>query len=284
MSGSQLAQLDAGARKLDVFRYTYIAAAAVAGYEYFVNFDNEVRYLWGKRRFSFSRALLFLCRYLPLVQGFEGLTIYVLPPSASSSCRALIAAETILITIQFVVSTSVLYYRAYAVWGFRRNLAIFLTILFLAGVGAISYVGSLTLSSVQILPYRLGNGCFASVRVDAAKYTLFKIIFDDTLALALLMYRAIEQTNFIRDFRTSGARANLLIIMTRDGVFYFFLNLAITIANICLFGVVQATWKVYCRTSCVRDYYFTYSLQTRRPCSKYAVLPKRRSILWKWTE
>ncbi|KLO05048.1 hypothetical protein SCHPADRAFT_738694 [Schizopora paradoxa] len=193
MSESQLAHLYAGANKLQDFRYTYVAAASIASYEYFINIDNEIRFLWD-RSFSFGRVLLFLCRYLPLVQAFEGVYLYTSVGEKkfnSSYCRGLIDTSTILIGVQFVVST----------W-----------------LAAMLFVSSLSIRTAQFLPYRIGDGCFFTVKTDAAKYSFIKIIFDDTLALGLLLVKAIQQTKF--------------------GVLYFFLNLAINITNMCLFGLI----------------------------------------------
>ncbi|KLO06781.1 hypothetical protein SCHPADRAFT_945807 [Schizopora paradoxa] len=232
MSELHLDQLVAGVKKLQDFRYTYVAAASLASYEYFINLDNEVRFLW-IRRFSFGRVLLFLCRYLPLVQAFEGVYMYTSASRKgldSSVCRGL-----------FNTGTSVLYVRAYAVWSCPKKLAVFLLVVYITGLAATLFMVSLTLRSIRLLPYRIGDTCIFSVKDKAAKFALIKSVFDDSLALGLLLIKAIQQARLIGNYRRGGATASLLTIMARDGVLYFFLNLAITIANMCLFGIIPLT-------------------------------------------
>jgi len=111
----------------------------------------------------------------------------------------------------------------------------FLIFVYFAGLGGVSYLVYLSVKGLDASGLRIGNGCLYTVKIDTAKYALIKVVFDDTLALGLLLFKSIQHAKFNHLFRRSS-RASILTVMARDGVLCFFLNLAITVTNMILFG------------------------------------------------
>ncbi|KLO16420.1 hypothetical protein SCHPADRAFT_213221 [Schizopora paradoxa] len=73
-------------------------------YEYLINFDYEVHFLW-MRRFTYGSCLFFLCRYLPIAQISLTVFQYLLTRDISyHHCRSLGKACTILVYLQYCLS------------------------------------------------------------------------------------------------------------------------------------------------------------------------------------
>jgi len=127
--------------------------------------------------------------------------------------------------VQFILSTLVLYTRAYAVWeGSKRIfhlLAVTTAILIVGGSYSV-YSYSKGVNSIIILRQ---NGCMPILSNDDLRIALAILIFSESLAFGLLITKSVMHT---RDFgnvtvgvRRIGSRRNILSLMVQDGIGYY---------------------------------------------------------------
>ncbi|KLO16400.1 hypothetical protein SCHPADRAFT_937886 [Schizopora paradoxa] len=170
-----------------VFRYTIAATISLVAYEYLINLDNEIQYLWS-HRFKLGSCLLFLCRYLPVLDTSIAIFEFGLNCTFSySECKSMLKFSFGLIYLQYCLSNVVLYTHTYAVWGGGKRLLALLigsyTLSVAGGVYSLHVLdhGAYELHSKPWIGCIVTNqsfsyGCFASVLVDSSMlfpYVLF---------------------------------------------------------------------------------------------------------------
>jgi len=195
-----------------VFRYTIVSAATLVCYEYLIMLHNEIRYLWA-RRISFGGVLLFLCRYVPFASVF---TVYVyisesLTDPNHSNCTAGFRASICIVYVQFLLSTLVLFTRAYAVWE-----------------------GSMKILSLLVLSYAgiTSNGCIPEPLNNDLWIGLAILIFSESLAFGLLIIKSVRYARAFKNVARISSRKSIMPVMVQDGIGYFACTLAITTANL----------------------------------------------------
>ncbi|KLO07301.1 hypothetical protein SCHPADRAFT_655009 [Schizopora paradoxa] len=228
-----------------VFGYTLVAIGTVVLYEYLTMFDSEIRFLW-TRRFSFGGMLLFFCRYLPFMSVVQ---IYFFIASAvlhQPTCILGFKLSTCIVYVEFLLSILVLFTRAYAVWGLNKRILLFL---------ALTYVGSiiggymsihLFMRGVGSLPLAGTRGCLVQIANNDLWIALVGIIYSESLAFGLLLYKSIQHARELRNTRGIIGRlssTNILSVMAKDGVAYFACNLAISTTNLFLLNNVNPDFQ-----------------------------------------
>ncbi|KLO09653.1 hypothetical protein SCHPADRAFT_556393 [Schizopora paradoxa] len=118
------------ARDVNILKLTIVANITLAFYEYGIKFDDEISYLW-RRKKSIASALLFLCRYLPIASSLEALYAYLLADGSDlSDCFSKVSTNAYITFIQFILSILILLARAFAVWGTKKKLLLCLAVIF----------------------------------------------------------------------------------------------------------------------------------------------------------
>jgi len=196
--------------------------------------DNEIRYLWVRRRFfTLGGVLLFLCRYIPFASALE---IYVFITTTNlnpSHCLAGIRASTCVVYIEFILSVFVLFARAYAVWGGSSSVLRVLALVYAGGIAGTSYSVFLYIRGVSSLEFSLSNGCLFDIANDDLNISVGILLFCESLALCLLIIKAVQYARALNEFnRSNNSRKHLLLVMTEDGIGYFVCTLAISTANL----------------------------------------------------
>ncbi|KLO11709.1 hypothetical protein SCHPADRAFT_905811 [Schizopora paradoxa] len=231
--------LSDAARNLQIVRYTIVATTCLVAYEYCINFDNEVQYLW-RKRLGFGGFLLFLCRYLPIASAFEGLYAYVTTTDLKDShCMLGYSVNAYLVYVEFLLSVLVLFTRAYAVWNSRVILVV-LTLVYTGGIAGTSYAIHLFMKGVSVIGLRISNGCIYLVSNNQTWIALVILVFCETLALGLVLWKSVHHLRSMKGVEFSRSRPNLLVVMARDGIFYFICNLIITTTNLILLKRVSS--------------------------------------------
>ncbi|KLO08206.1 hypothetical protein SCHPADRAFT_894044 [Schizopora paradoxa] len=119
-------------------------------YEYLLKIDDEIRYLWN-RRLSIGGVLFFLSRYLPFSSA---LLIYQYATTTNfdtSRCQTFMTTAVCFIFLQMLLTTVVLFTRAYAVWGGSRKVAVALSTYTAAMTAGLCYVLSLYIKGLRPL-------------------------------------------------------------------------------------------------------------------------------------
>jgi len=221
-----------GTKHVFILRYTETATACFVAYEYLINLDYEVRFLW-PRRFNFGFLLLFLCRYLQIGNACVAMYTYVLTSDIrTSNCSTLMKTNAALVYCQLCLSCIVLFTRAYAVWGSRKRMYWFLLCTCIVALAPTMYTLNLYLRGVSFPGLRIWNGCiYLIVDHNANFYSMIGIVVMDSLALSLLLYKSVQHARFMKSLSGGSERASILSVMAQDGITYFVMNLACTIAN-----------------------------------------------------
>ncbi|KLO07300.1 hypothetical protein SCHPADRAFT_654780 [Schizopora paradoxa] len=229
-----------------VFGYTLVAMGTIACYEYVIMFDSEVKFLWN-RRVSFGGALLFLCRYLP--PSMSAVQIYFFIASAvlhQPTCILGFKLSTCIVYVEFLLSILVLFTRAYAVWGLSKKILWFLALTYV-GLIVGGYMSiHLFMTGVGSLPLADTRGCLVQVVNNDLWIALVGIIYSESLAFGLLLYKSIQHAREIKNVSDASGHpgsADILSIMARDGVAYFACNLAISTTNLFLLKNVNPDFQ-----------------------------------------
>ncbi|KLO07873.1 hypothetical protein SCHPADRAFT_629337 [Schizopora paradoxa] len=214
------------AKHVYILRYTTVATFCFVAYEYAINFDSEVRFLWLRRPTNIGFFLLFLCRYLPVVQIIVSTYAYAWTTDLRPShCSNLMKANTSMIYLQFCLSMMVLYTRAYAVWNGSRRVLALLVVTYVGCAAGTAYTIVKYDQGVSVLGLRIFDGCIFLLTDHTLFYSLILHVFLDTLALSLLLYKSVQHARFLKSMAGGGSRRSLLAVMAEDGVTYYFLNL-----------------------------------------------------------
>ncbi|KLO11025.1 hypothetical protein SCHPADRAFT_999214 [Schizopora paradoxa] len=176
-TGTTAEEAAALALTLQHFQYSSVASIAILSYEYLIKFDDEVRYLWNRRRLSLGGVLLFLCRYLPFCSVFF-LYLYVTTTNFDPShCRAASIASTVIVIVEFLLAIMVLLARSYAVW---EGSTIITTIMITWAVGVIIvlfYPAALYDKSILPVDVHFAHGCIVMDRRGNLVETGIIIVF-----------------------------------------------------------------------------------------------------------
>ncbi|KLO16416.1 hypothetical protein SCHPADRAFT_995115 [Schizopora paradoxa] len=199
-------------------QYTIVATFCFIMYEYIINFDYEVRFLW-LRRFTFSSCLLFLCRYLSVAQICVSIYEYVLTGDFTHAhCKSLVKLSASLVYLQYCLSNVVLYARTYAVWAGNKRVLVAL-------------VGSYVLSAIGTCytVYRPTPVVGLHSPRNRPEHLLRSHWLDNLFALCLLLYKSVLHT---REMKNIGfQQVSLLTVMAQDGMAYFLFNIVCAAAN-----------------------------------------------------
>ncbi|KLO16439.1 hypothetical protein SCHPADRAFT_887785 [Schizopora paradoxa] len=170
-----------------VFRYTIVATTCFVTYEYLINLDYEIRYLW-LRRLTFGSALLFFCRYLPIAQIYVSIVEYVLTSDLRPThCKSLLKANSALVYLQFCLSNMVLYTRAYAVWSGNKRVLWTLVVTYVLSAVGTAYTVYRYVDGISVLGLKLWSGCIYLVTDHSIFYALIGSALMDSRTSSFLL-------------------------------------------------------------------------------------------------
>ncbi|KLO16417.1 hypothetical protein SCHPADRAFT_937897 [Schizopora paradoxa] len=205
-------------------QYTIAATASFVLYEYVINFDFEVRYLWS-RSFKLGSCLLFLCRYLPIIHTFVAIFEYVLTSDLTNyHCKSLLIVSSSLVYLQYSLVNAVLYLRTIAIWcGDKRVFMTLVGTYTLSATGTAYTVYRFNRGASELDPH-LWSGCITLIKDQSIFYGIVGSVLMDSLALCLLLYKSVQHT---REMKNVGfQQVSLLTVMIQDGMVYFIFNIS----------------------------------------------------------
>ncbi|KLO06936.1 hypothetical protein SCHPADRAFT_672457 [Schizopora paradoxa] len=231
--------LDDILRTYQIFQYTTVATVSLVAYEYLINLDAEIRYLWG-RRVSFGGMLMALCRYLPLVNISQIVVYVVMRNSDSAGCLKGNKIVSSFVLAEFILAVLVLFTRAYAVWGGGRIILCLIAFVLSGSVAGSGYALFLFLSDTEVpVHISMSTSCLIVLGNDDVWIGLAFLLFCEALALGLLLIKSIQHARETKDLVIFGThKQSILAVMAQDGIGYFACTLAITSANLIVLGSV----------------------------------------------
>jgi len=120
--------------RLQTGRYLTLSIFSFLVFEYFLTFDNEVKYIWqSKPTFAWTKVLFIIVRYLPLVTSFVRLYIVLNPITEPWVCFGGITFTGITGVLSSAAIEVVLMLRVWALYNRSRTVGIFFAVVTVLG-------------------------------------------------------------------------------------------------------------------------------------------------------
>ncbi|KAF8869076.1 hypothetical protein BD779DRAFT_796373 [Infundibulicybe gibba] len=208
---------------------TQVASIVVLIHDWFLTIDSELTFVWNVR-WNLGTLLYFFTRYPPLsTQGFTCAIGYSISPPV---CDLVMAVSCWMFLFGIGVSEVIMMICVWAMWGRRRKMAIFLTILALAAtvagvLGFRQHHDSATFISPEDMPpdvpgcqnITTGSGVHNSLVSDFISLTLL-----ESILLFLMLSKAIQH---------SRSRSSTFVLECfRHGLLYYAVLSVLSIANL----------------------------------------------------
>ncbi|KAF9232723.1 hypothetical protein BU15DRAFT_80927 [Melanogaster broomeanus] len=185
----------------------------------------QLTFIWGRRDWSFGKALCVVTRYIPFVH---------IPVTLSSAlghhdvdtCHALFYAITIINAVAITISELIFFLRMYAMWNRSRLIFIIICCTLAASLGTLMFIFFRFLSSVTfgVPPLPIVSGCYMTGASTVLFASFVDIICAEAVTTSLMLYGAY------RHFR--HARNLLVQNLMHDGVFYCLSMFVMSVLNV----------------------------------------------------
>ncbi|KLO14366.1 hypothetical protein SCHPADRAFT_903308 [Schizopora paradoxa] len=207
---------------------------------------------------SFAKMVFIANRYIPLINvSFAIYTFFLAEEVSPKVCYNEYVASASIGLFQLQLAYAVICLRACAVWNFAWTAKGILLVSIVANVSSQGYVGGKFLASKMVLnPGVSGTKhCVTSTFADASVWVVFlTVVLVDLVPLTLLLMKSFQH------FRSSPLNTSLLAVMARDGIAYFLIVFALSLANLFVIVIPNPLFKntfVFSQTSfqnalCVR--------------------------------
>jgi len=215
-----------------VTEYLLVAAWLVLFYDYILTISEEVELIW-KRRWRWSTVIFLITRYLPFPEAVANLVVGFsnLP---AGPCRDLYLLGTWLYFAGVFTAAATLILRTYAIWGGNKNVAIGLIVVLLLCAGITGRFVWGTGDSLSFAPNPMPQvypGCILTSS-NHFKWSwvgfLLLLVFETAILILTL-------TKIIYHGYTEGQQTTLIKTIYRDGLIFYILLFAASVANIVFF-------------------------------------------------
>ncbi|KAH7918890.1 hypothetical protein BV22DRAFT_1134256 [Leucogyrophana mollusca] len=205
-----------------------VAGLVLLTHEYFITLGSEVRWVWGRKWWEFSRLAFTCTRYMTFVGA--GMTVYAaLASRTARKCVPFASASNAIHIISIISAEGLLILRTYAFWQ-RSKLMLISVIIFGAGciASAITMTIFVEIPAIPEPPIDVPPGaCVFQTRRSSSFQYVWLVVFELGL-LGLTIFKRF------RHYRYSASP--LIAVLYRDGVCYMvtitatsFLNIMVTL-------------------------------------------------------
>lgn len=228
---------------LKIHSYFYVSSAALLIYEYWLTLDREVLLIWNAP-WTLVKFLFILARYSPFVD-ITAVLYYQFNFSISpSACQAAILLAGWMHIFGIAISEAILFFRTWALWDCRRQIAIaFLGVFMAAAVCVITteimWMKSLTFGRVGIASIP-SSRCYKLIGSSILIINFVVVIVLETIVVTMTIVKMVQQC------RVSGAHGGLdglVRVLYRDGIVFFIYMFGISLANLFFVPLGSATAK-----------------------------------------
>jgi len=194
-----------------------------------LTFDLEVRLIWGQSRWTYTKLLFLLCRYIPFIYAWPHIQISLPSNLSDRECHVLFACTCWLWVIGIYFAQIILCVRTWAVWLQDRWVGIGLTTL-VVGTAIVQcyYLVQVTGSSVRTItqPFPEFFGCALISRKGNLFYVCVGLVaFVDAVVVTLMLIRAFLTYK-------QGSSSKLSNAIHRDSIAFYVIFLFSTIINV----------------------------------------------------
>jgi len=207
--------------------YVHVAVATLLYYEWLIQLQSEISFIWKSDRWGYTKILYFLVRYIPL--GSVCFLLYIqLFVNSAKECAWAIPIWLVSTDLVLMMTELILVIRTWAVWKRDRRVGLALGLMWIV-ILALSLVTDISfLKGLQVLPgpYPGFRGCriFSSFSVKkSGDRTAVGMIVLDTVMLVLMSISAL------RSYRMN----RLSHVIHRDGILgYFYLEVVMIVSYV----------------------------------------------------
>lgn len=215
-------------------RDAYIACAALAVYEHFLQFDNEVELFW-KKRWTLAKFLFLCSRYSCILVQVGEAAVFLIARPSYKLCHMLFFIEYYVCSLQISVAHVILQMRVYAMYGSQRkirNLFIIITsfeVIIFCIIGVFCLTGASAIHTNHPLP-----GVFICAYKDGTKgrawmvYDSAIVILNDGMLVVLAIRKAWS-------YRTSVPNVTLMQELAVGSIKYFVVIFVACLASLVMF-------------------------------------------------
>ncbi|KAF7312984.1 hypothetical protein MKEN_00983100 [Mycena kentingensis (nom. inval.)] len=202
---------------------TLVACCTILAYDWLLTLDREISSIWSHPR-TVGTVVFLINRYLPFLDVIIS-TLTRFQRLSPEECLARNKFVGWMSLLGICFSEGILMLRTYAIWGRSRAVAIIL-----CTVWACTVIPGLILTQMELasLVYiqAPGTGCLLSNASTIIIFAYILLMFSETTIVALTALRAY------RDLRDQSVHRGWIIQLYKDGLFFYFYLLTISIANV----------------------------------------------------
>ncbi|GLB42774.1 hypothetical protein LshimejAT787_1202230 [Lyophyllum shimeji] len=203
------------------------ATTTILSYDLLCTLDREVKYIWSNP-WNMGSLLFIINRYLPFIDTGIELRLTT-TPTTPRTCRTLNLIITAILNFGVLFSEIILILRTYAIWNRSRPVLVLLCLLALAISSSFLFVVVYACHVLQYGPmleapndFPFGCNISRGIHSTTSKYYIL-VLASETIISILTMVRGFQHRN---------TRSRWLSQLYRDGLFFYFYMLVVTVSNI----------------------------------------------------
>ncbi|KZV87621.1 hypothetical protein EXIGLDRAFT_752146 [Exidia glandulosa HHB12029] len=233
---SELAPIMVGIQDLQSTKYVWVSALAILLYEYLITFEDERRWVWG-RRVGGLQILFYLNRYLPIVWQIVNVVCFSLPGrflTDQVSTAWLLIFVQIGMASQWSVAGLIVTYRVWALYQNSRVVKLGIVMAWVcANIGMIVFaVVSLSPDEVvaELAPSIIGRKiCHGTKPLPLVILPALPTLIFDLIAFCLALWKLAQHSLLLRKLLgkgDGGVNTRVYHAMALDTTMYFVVMLA----------------------------------------------------------
>lgn len=220
-------------RDLRIWKSAHLASFVVLVWDWLISIDDEVEWIWKRRRNMFT-VLWLVIRYLPILLFPVPILMAFQTDWARRTCERLAFMPTLLVCTGMLYAHSIFLLRTWALY--NRSSRVLLILSCALGIEALFLFLCLIDQHVVIPPP--GHGCLpGSPRLAFGVMAWVSPLLFDTLVFALTLTKTLR---FVRD---EGSNSSLFYIFLRDGVVYYAVMFLCYLITICTYFIAPPILK-----------------------------------------
>ncbi|KZV90696.1 hypothetical protein EXIGLDRAFT_720135 [Exidia glandulosa HHB12029] len=233
---NELSPIFVGMRDNQTTKYVWVSALAILLYEYALTFEDERRWIWG-RRFGGLQALFYLNRYLPIIYQIINIVCFSLPGSSLTDtlCTAwLLIFVQIEMATQWSVAGLIVTYRVWALYQNTRAVKVGIAVAWVSANVAMVILAVISLTPdhvvAELAPGIIGRRiCHGTEPLPLVILPALPTLLFDLLAFGLALWKLAQHSLLLRRLLgrgDAGIHTRVYRAMALDTTMYFVVMLA----------------------------------------------------------
>ncbi|KAL5533934.1 hypothetical protein ACEPAG_394 [Sanghuangporus baumii] len=225
MSSSLIDQAITSLGRAQTVNYANVICAALITYDYFLTLPDEMRLIW-PAKWNAGKIMFFLTRYPVFVDTSLTIINLIQPNLKLSLCKPTYQAGAWMSFAGITIAEIIMMMRVYAIWGAKREVAIFLVIFNLGIIIPDIVLLERSLRSLVFMPSPFPTlAPCVLIDADLSVYIDFILIMvSEFVVIVMTFWKCFSEWR--------ASRSSLMKALLEDGVQYFVCMFAISFANL----------------------------------------------------